>query len=302
VAEQTRDEAGMRALFDMIRHAPAGSRPAGMIVDQVATPARLTALLREEPADMAIIDALLGRLGLIAARPLLDALIAAHSRSQRRALMDCLVRLGPGIAPYVAEHVRDERWYVVRNMIALLREAGCATAELPLEQLRGHADARVRRETLQLQLADPTARDDALGIALRDEDRHMLRTALQAARQKLPEAAVPVLAVRVLRSDFPPEFRVLSLFLLGRSGSVHALDALLAFVQGGKSLFGRPKLAPSSPEMLAALGGLARCWAHERRAAPLLELARASKDEQVLNAIHATPNRNMITDAPEGVR
>jgi hypothetical protein len=187
------------------------------------------------------------------------------------------------------EHLEDERWYVVRNMIALLREAGCSVDDVPVERFRAHNDARVRRETLQLQLENPSTRDAALVEALADNDKHVLRTALQAARSDLPESAVSILARRVMDSAFPPEFRVISLFLLGRSGSIHALDTLLAFVAGGKTLFGKPKLAPKSPEMLAALGGLARSWPNEKRASALLELARESKDDQIINALKAAP-------------
>lgn len=288
VAEQARSDAGMRELFDMIRNAPANNRAAGFITDQIATPARLTMLLEEEPVDFEIVNVVVARMGATAARPLVDALVEARQRSARRAIMDLLVKIGPGIAPMVAERLDDPRWFVVRNMISLLREAGCDVDALPIEQFRTHEDGRVRRETLQLQLENPATRDAALVQALQDKDRNVLRTALQASRTSLPDAAVTVLAERLTDSDFPPEFRVMSLFLLGRSGSISALDTLLAFAQGGSSLFGKPKLAPKTPEMLAALGGLARSWPNDRRATVLLEIARRTKDPQILNALQAS--------------
>lgn len=289
VAEQSSDEKGMRQLFDLLKRAPAGSRAAAAIAEQVATPARLTGLLKEEPIDWDAVDVLVQRMGSSAIRPLLEELAEARSRQTRRALMDRLVTFGPEIAPVVNERLSDARWYVVRNMLTLLREAGCPTGQLPFEKFRNHEDSRVRRETLQLQLENAATRDEALTQALQDSDKHVLRTALQAARSALPESAVAVLARRVVDGTFPPEFRVMSLFLLGRSGSPLALDTLLAFAGGGSSIFGKPKLAPKSPEMLAALGGLARSWPNERRAAVLLDIARKSKDEQILNALHAYP-------------
>jgi hypothetical protein len=39
--------------------------------------------------------------------------------------------------------------------------------------------------------------------------------------------------------------------------------------------------------MLAALSGLNRSWTTDRRARELLDLAARSKDEQILNALHA---------------
>jgi hypothetical protein len=289
VAEQTKTEDGMRAVFDMLKRMPEGNEAVGAIAGHLATPARLGTLLREDPVDLDAVDVLIQSMGVNAIRPLIDELAEAKLRSTRRAIMDRLARMGPQIGPFVMERMDDNRWYVVRNMIALMREAGCDLGNLPVEKFRTHADARVRRETLQLQLENPADREKALVEALGDADRHVLRTALQAARSDLPESAVPVLARRVTDADFPPEFRVIALFLLGRSGSIHALEPLLAFVEGGKSLFGKPKLAAKSPEMLAALGGLARSWPNERRTAALLDVARASKDDQILNALKTTP-------------
>jgi hypothetical protein len=289
VADQTRSEAGMRAMFDMLKRVPADNSAAAAILNHLATPGRLTNQLREEPVDFDAVDIIIRAIGTNAARPLIDGLAEAKQRATRRAIMDRLAAMGPGIGPAVLERIEDDRWFVLRNMIALLREAGCTLDQVPIRKLRAHSDARVRRETLQLQLETPETRDQALAEALADSDRHVLRIALQAARSKLPESAVPALARRALEPDFPPEFRVIALFLLGRSGSIHALEPLLAYVQGGRTLMGRPKLAPKSPEMLAALGGLARAWPNERRAAALLDLARQSKDEQILNALRATP-------------
>jgi hypothetical protein len=288
VAEQVRTEAGMRDLLAMIRKAPASNHVAGCIPDQVATPALLTSLLREEPIDFEIVDVVVNRMGLGAVRPLIDELVDARKRSTRRGIMDRLIALGPGIAPVVAERLADPRWFVVRNMISLLRHAGCEVSALRIEQFSTHEDGRVRRELLQLQLNNDATRDAALGQALRDTDPRVLGTALQAARSRLPDAAAAVLAKRVTDADFPPEFRVIALVLLGRSGSMSALDALLAFAQSGSTLFGKPKLAPKTPEMLAALGGLARSWPNERRATMLVDIARKTKDPQILNALRAS--------------
>jgi len=128
----------------------------------------------------------------------------------------------------------------------------------------------------------------------------MIRAGMKAAaRDGLPDVAVPVLAKRILDQDFPPEFRVPSIQLLGRSKSVLALDALLKFVVGGSTLLGKPKLAAKSPEMLAAVKGLARTWPAERRAKVLLELAAASKDSQIIAAAEAVQGTTRILEADD---
>jgi HEAT repeat protein len=56
--------------------------------------------------------------------PLLDAVSDETAASVRKFLLDILGSLGSDIVPEVTRRLNDERWYIVRNMIYLLREAG----------------------------------------------------------------------------------------------------------------------------------------------------------------------------------
>jgi hypothetical protein len=282
--EQSRTEKGVRDLISMLSRAPAG-RATDMITEQITTPARLSALFREDPIPFESVEMMVDHLGLNATKPLLDELVDAPTRVTRRAIIDRLVKLGPDIGPIVQERLHDNRWYVVRNMITLLRECGCAVDHTLLDRFATHEDARVRREMLQLRMETPALRDSALAAGLADRDKGVLRAALQAARSNMPQSAVPGLAKRVLEDDFPDEFRVMALLLLGKSANIAALDALLAYASAGRSMLGKVKLAPTSPEMLAAISGLARSWSNERRARLVLDVAEKSKDSQVLNAL-----------------
>jgi hypothetical protein len=276
-----------RDVLELLKSAAPGNKATQMIAQQLGTPTRLAQLLRAEPADFAAVDALAAHMGIAAAEVMLAELIESKSRATRRALLERLVRYGPALAPLVVERLSDKRWFVVRNMITLLRDARCPLDRVPVEAFAQHPDGRVRREAYQLMFRDPAIQDRALCAALRDADRNVLRAALQQARARLPDAGVPILAKRVVDGAFPPEFRVISLHLLGRTSSILALDALLAWAQGGKTLLGRPKLAPRSPEMLAALAAMARSWSHDARAAALIRVAMKSGDEQVVAAAHA---------------
>ena len=289
LAEQAEAPGGRLRLLELLKRAPAEGAAADLIATEVATGDSLRALFGEATLDLEGVDLIIERMGIDATSPLLDVLIEAKHRTTRRAILDRLAKLGPAIHPYVMDRVFDTRWFVVRNMIGLLREAGCSLDGVPLERFGRHHDPRVRREALRLQVENPAMREAALVEALRDNDDSVLRTALQAARAGLPETAVPVLAKRLSDSMFPPDLRVLGLYLLGRTRSVLALDTLLTHAQGGRSMLGRPKLAPKSPAMLAALGGLARSFPTERRAAALLDVARRSPDEQVRVALRSPP-------------
>jgi hypothetical protein len=282
------EQSRIRELLEMLKRAPDGAT-AQAVMRRVATPSALSLVLAEDPVDLELLDMLLRTMGIAAAKPLLEVLAESRSRATRRAVLERLAALGPDIAPLVETRLRDTRWFVVRNMLGLLREAGCPQSMHGVGRFLTHVDARVRREAVQLLLSNPQAADDALMAGLKDADKAVLRAALQAARARLPEAAVPVLAQRVVEDvGFPPEFRVMALHILGRSASSLALDALLAFAQGGKSILGRPKLASKSPEMLAALSGLARGWSHDRRAKGLIDAAARCRDAQITAAVRAS--------------
>ena len=275
----------VRRLLEMLKKIPPGSRAADAVGQQFANPVRLAMLLQEDPVDFAVLDALLPRMGEGASNTLLDGIADSKSRDTRRGLLQRIAKLGPTVIPLVQDRLKkDERWFVQRNMLTLLRDLKASTAQIQLDKYLTHSDPRVRREAMQLQFADPAHRDRALLSAMRETDPQIMKIALQSCRQGMPEAAVPILSKRVTEPDFPAEYRPAALQLIGRSNNILALEALLRFAMGGTTLFGKPKLADKSPEMLISLSGLARTWPNDRRAGPLLATARESKDREIAAA------------------
>jgi hypothetical protein len=295
VSELSADD-NLRRLLGMLKDAPEGSRAAEMIAQQFANPQRLSLLLREDPVDFEAVDALLKHMQVAGADTLLNELIQSNNRTVRRGIIERLARLGPAIEPNIIERLKDERWFVLRNMLHVLHESGAPLTRVPVASYQTHADPRVRREAMQLLFKDPIARDRALANAFKESDPAMLRVALKAARSGLPDAGVPVLAKRILDPDFPPEFRIPSIQLLGRSKSLLALDSLLKYVAGGTTLLGKPKLAAKTPEMIAALKGLARTWSNERRAKVLIDLASTSNDPQIVAAAEGGKSTDLVKD------
>lgn len=286
-------EAGeTRLVIDMLAQVPETNQAGKVIVKQIATAEGLTEALLKEPPDTAAADVLLRGLGIAAAKVMIETLIESRSRPTRRYLLDRLAKLGPEVRPLAEGRLRDSRWFVLRNVVALFRAAGAPADPPTAERLLENEDVRVRRETLLWCLESPAMRERGMSVAIADGDAAMLRPALQAARTELPGAVVPVLARRLLQPDFPPEFRVPAIQLLGRSRSLLAVEALLHFVQNGTNLLGRTRLAPRSPEMLAALRALVRGWPQERRVQPIIEAARESRDTHVSRAVATAASGN----------
>jgi hypothetical protein len=187
------------------------------------------------------------------------------------------------LEPLVMQGLNDQRWYVRRNMLALLNEKSAFSEAVSLAPHARDRDPRVRREALLLWLRSPTDRDRALAIALSDPDERILRAAVKEARQRCPDSAVPVITRR-LQEDLPADLRAHLVRLLESARGSNALDALLRIVAPSKSFLGRPRLAASSPAVLAALSVLATSWSSDPRAAAVLKRARKAPESDIRGA------------------
>ena len=275
------DRSRVPELLGILQRAPKDSQAARGIVQHVATPARLKAVLDEESIDYGAVDYLVPSLGISGAETLLDRLCEMQSREERGPLVERISALGPSVAPMVLARLDDVRWYVQANMLALLRTWKDSPSQVSLPKHAAHPDGRVRREALQLLLeSDPERRVEAIVLGLRDHDPQNVHLALQAARGACPPQAATPLEALIAAPTTPPFLRVPAIRLLGEVGSGAALDVLLRLVDGGSSFMGKRKLAAKSPEMLAALGAL-RGYRGDRRAAELLAAADASRDDEL---------------------
>jgi hypothetical protein len=274
-------EGGLARLLDVLDAMAEPSEAAATIWARVATVDVVARVVASEPVDFKLLERLVARVGLPAAPLLLDALATAQARGTRRGLLAQLARFGPAIGPLVVARLADERWYVTRNLLALLDELAALPEGFSPAAYTQHGDARVRWQAVKLQLRLPAQRDAALVGALRDRDARLVRLGLTMARERCPDAAVPLLVARVSDRSLTTDLRVLAIRALGATGAAAALETLLRLTAGGRTLFGREKLAEKSPELLVALMALASGWSREPRARAALARAAASSDREI---------------------
>jgi hypothetical protein len=274
-------EGGLARLLDVLDAMAEPSAAAATVWARVATVDAVSRVVASEPVDFKLLERLAARVGLPAVPLLLDALATAQARGTRRGLLAQLARLGPAIGPIVVARLGDERWYVTRNLLALLDELPALPEGFSPAPYTQHGDARVRWQAVKLQLRLPAERDAALVGALRDDDSRLVRLGLTMARERCPDAAVPLLVARVTDRALTTDLRVLAIRALGATGTPAALEALLRLTAGGRTLFGREKLAEKSPELLVALTALAIGWSREPRARAALARAAASSDREI---------------------
>jgi hypothetical protein len=182
----------------------------------------------------------------------------------------------------------DERWYVLRNMVALLNEMEYVPTGVAVADLARHPDVRVRREAADLWLRMASDRERAIITCFQDSDDRVVRLGIAAAEQRCPEAAVPFIAARLAQESVEPDTKVQLVRLLGQVRNPMAVDVLLKNVISGKSLLGSTKLADKSPIMLAALSTLAETWRHDQRVTDVLARAAKSKDPAIRAAAEVT--------------
>jgi hypothetical protein len=253
---------------------------------RLATTEVVLTLLHREPVDFETLDAILEHIDRHqGAQVLLDALVQSESRTTRMGLLKLLGRLGDEVAPLAAERLSDERWFVKRNMLALLRSVAVVPKGVSPIAYARHEEPRVRREAIELAFLVPAERDRALGTALTDEDERIVRIGMRAAQDGVPETAVPLLARLAGEADLPVDLRVQIVRALRTVRSPIALDALIRMATQGSTFFGRPRIAPKSADVIAALAALGELWRSDPRVVPVLRRAARSSDPDIRAAV-----------------
>ncbi len=277
-------------LFRMIDLAPE-KELSGRVRSYLTNPDRVREILRRDGLDDQGLDELILQMGDQVIEPLFDVLLSSESRSVRRRIFDRLVALGEASAPLARERLaREDRWFVIRNLISLLAQIPDGARGVDVKRYLEHEDARVRREALPLALNSPdrAIRERTMASALADPDDRIVRTVLVRMREQIPDSVVPSLVNRVVNSERDEELRVLGIRVLRSTRAALAREALIDLCVGGTSLFGKVRIADSSPVLVAAVGTLAVTWPEHKDVKPILDQALKSKDPILRRAVEAS--------------
>jgi hypothetical protein len=272
-------------ILELLPVRPAGSDSvADAVVAHLVRPANLAALVEREPMDEASLDGLLPFMSAEGFQALLDVLATSENRATRRKLIDRLARAALDTGPYIAARLEDDRWYVLRNMLLLMERSGHVPEGFSATRWTAHPDPRVRYEALRLQLTISRERERAIRTALDDDDPRLVRLGLTALQQDCAPSYAATVAAIAANPRADAEARLLAVNALSRLGQPEALEAFLKILDGGRTFFRRPKLAPKSPVVLAALRAVAHSWSRDPRGADLLKRAQRSRDDDMRQA------------------
>jgi hypothetical protein len=270
-------------IIGLLQNAPS-SAPTDTIWAQVATLPRLRQELKAGRLLSDSTSALIARLGSQAVDPLLDLLANADERAMRAAALRMLVGLGSAASERAIVLLPSSPWYVQRNLFVLLGRIGTWPDKLPTPPYLTHADARVRREAIKLMLESPGRRDEGLSAGVLDSDEAIRGLALTAALEGCPRNVVPTVKRIVEDASCHSATRTLAIRVLARCGIPGVVDTLAGLVLIRKFRFFPRRIAAKSPEVLAAVAGLASHYADDPRAADVLGRARKHRDPEIRSA------------------
>ena len=149
------------------------------------------------------VQSLVLALGASAAHGLLEALAAEPDRVRRLRLIELAASLGPAIVPETRRLLADSRWYVVRNMVLLLRRVHDKTAMSEILGCADHPDLRVRLEAIRALFAfDTTVPRDLLARTIHHPDPRLAEAAVLLSGQHGITQATDLLVDILLRWDF----------------------------------------------------------------------------------------------------
>jgi len=278
-------DARLDELVAALDGAPEASKAAPQVWARLADPALMTAILEHGDTSIEAVGRILDEVGRSAIEPMLDALAVTDSRSMRHRILTALTSLGSVAGPPVAARLDGAEWFVQRNLLIVLASLPEWPAEFDPVVYGTAEDPRVRREAVKMMLQGAQRTDlraQAVTLSLADTDEAVMRLGLTAALDECPTSAEPQLA-RLLDHE-EEEVRVLAIRVFGTLRSRRARDLLLQQVLAKRKWWRRTRLNQPSPEMLAALRGLAVTWARHPDAQVVMTLAARSSQPDVRTA------------------
>jgi hypothetical protein len=270
----------VEVLLDMVEKAP--SSDAGAPVWDFLTGERvLESLLEQLRVDIPLVTRFVRRLGSSAAPTLLDSALVFDDAKTRAQFYELLESLGEEVGALAARRIPDAAPVIQRELLALLGRLSSLPSGFSARDYLDNPDPLVRREAVRILLRDQAARAETTMQALADADDRVVFAGLTAAQEACPQAGLSLIRERVDRGELDAQLRTMGIRIVGQQRTSETLAWLLGFVMTETNWSRRPKLRPSSPEMLAALSVISVRWPDDPAGERAVSLAEQSKDSEV---------------------
>jgi hypothetical protein len=173
--------------------------------------------------------------------PLFDALSEEENTTTRKFLLTVLTDLRSDIVLEAIKRLKDERWYVVRNMLYLLSKCGRAEHAEHVRKFAKHPDTRVCAEAVGalLQFRTPDAVPH-LKVQLKSDNIDLRNQALKLVSAYRVKAAVPLISELLVQRDFlgiDAYHKAPLITALGRIGDDRAIEPFTKVMKSNTLLY-----------------------------------------------------------------
>lgn len=207
--------------------------------------------------------------------PLIASLAEEKDATMRKFYLSVLVSLGTDVQPYAVKRLGDGKWYVVRNMLYLLRECNCRRAADAVRRLAKNENPQISLEAVRtlLHFGTPDAAP-FLKTFLQSGDAAVRSGAVRLAGTSRIKEAVPILLQLLEKRDLlgiEAFYKTDIVRALGDIGDPRAIPALARLCKS-RTLFYREHLDNLKTEVFRSLDGYPA-----ESVKPLIELGRESR-------------------------
>jgi hypothetical protein len=211
--------------------------------------------------------------------PVLDDLCKEDNSSQRSFYISILKRLGKDVLVEAVRRLNDKRWYVVRNMLYLIRECRGSEYLHKIRSFTKHKNNKICLEALRT-LLHFNARDvfHYLKLFLTGKNPELKEQAIKLSGIYRIKQAVPYL-IKILKKrdilETDMHFKLAAVKALGQIGDPQALDTLLSLYRSPKLLLHKGTFEEFKTEIVRSLEHYPF-----QQTVPILELAKTSKNKK----------------------
>jgi hypothetical protein len=280
----------VQVLLDLVEKAPSPEE-AAPVWDFLVGERILESLLEEVRIDIPLVRRFVQRLGSSAAPILLDAALVFDDAKTRAQFYELLESFGDDVGTLAARRIPEAPPVIQREFLALLGRLTTLPPGFSPNDYLTNPEPLVRREAVKLLLRDVSQREATIMSALADSDDRVVFAGLTAAQEGCPRAGLDLIKHRVDRGELDSQLRTMGIRIVAQQRTNEILSWLLGLVVTESRWPRRPRLRPSTPEMLAALSAVSSMWPDDPATATALRLGEQSKDA----AVRAKINRRAAT-------
>ena len=216
---------------------------------------------------------------------LLDRLLLFRDDTVRNLVTERILALGPTAIAALLQRIQTSSGDQRRQLLMTLQSVAVLPDGFDPRVYATAPEPMVRLEALRLMLRKAADRDEAIHMALADDDERVVALALEAGLVSMPRYSLTRLMLLLNSPRRGPEIKARAIPILAQFELPTIREWLIGNLVITRGWFRRRRLAQKSPIVLAKLAVLAVRWPDHPEAVRAFDLARRSGDPELIAAV-----------------